>query len=250
MKKFKFQLICAFFFSLLFFSCSQKEQNISSTASSEKNSICTASELRLSEADFSKLTPKQREQRAANLKLSEFVSLKDSVYSLTISQKEAEAMGISEEMYKNALNEMKVANEAIAKCNKEGKPITLTDVKSSIQESKKKSNIVSKLTSGRASGNQYGHIETYGNTEGYDAFMPREQISNVLFYCQSNAAITPVYTCKTYIFGKWNYGTAVGCLGVETKVTVLLAACGGGLTAKLCFATTDSNGGRCNWRAV
>lgn len=47
-------------------------------------------------------------------------------------------MGISEEMYKNALNEMKVANETIAKCNKEGKPITLTDVKSSIQESKKK----------------------------------------------------------------------------------------------------------------
>ena len=33
---------------------------------------------------------------------------------------------------------MKVANEAIAKCNKEGKPITLTDVKSSTQESKKK----------------------------------------------------------------------------------------------------------------
>lgn len=250
MKKFKFQLISAFFFSLLFFSCSQKEQNISSTASSEKNTTYTASELGLSEADFSKLTPKQREQRAANLKLSEFVSLKDSVYSLTISQKEAEAMGISEEMYKNALNEMKVANETIAKCNKEGKPITLTDVKPSIQESKKKSNIVSKLTSGRASGNQYGHIETYGNTEGYDAFMPREQISNVLFYCQSNAAITPVYTCKTYIFGKWNYGTAVGCLGVETKVKVLLAASGAGLTAKLCFATTDSNGGRCNWRAV
>lgn len=250
MKKFNFQLVSAFFFSLLFFSCSQNEQNISSTASSEKNSICTASELGLSEADFSKLTPKQREQRAANIKLSEFVSLKDSVYSLTISQKEAEAMGISEEMYKNALNEMKVANEAIAKCNKEGKPITLTDVKPSIQESKKKSNIVSKLTSSRASGNQYGHIETYGNTEGYDAFMPREQISNVLFYCQSNAAITPVYTCKTYIFGKWNYGTAVGCLGVETKVKVLLAASGAGLTAKLCFATTDSNGGRCNWRAV
>lgn len=249
MKKIKFQLISAFFFSLLFLSCSQKEQNISSTASSEKNSICTASELGLSEADFSELTPKQREQRAANLKLSEFVSLKDSVYSLTISQKEAEAMGISEEMYKNALNEMKVANEAIAKCNKEGKPITLTDVKPSIQESKK-SNIVSKLTSGRASGNQYGHIETYGNTEGYDAFMPREENSNVLFYCQSNAAITPVYTCKTYIFGKWNYGTAVGCLGVETKVKVLLAASGAGLTAKLCFATTDSNGGRCNWRAV
>ena len=243
MKKIKFQLISAFFFSLLFFSCSQNEQNISSAASSEKNSICTASELGLSEADFSKLTPKQREQRAANIKLSEFVSLKDSVYSLTISQKEAEAMGISEEMYKNALNEMKVANEAIAKYNKEGKPITLTDVKPSIQESKKKSNIVSKLTSGRASGNQYGHIETYGNTEGYDAFMPREENSNVLFYCQSNAAITPVYTCKTYIFGKWNYGTAVGCLGVETKVKVLLAASGAGLTAKLCFATTDSNGG-------
>ena len=250
MKKFEFQLISAFIFSLLFFSCSQKEQNLSSTASSEKISTYTASELELSESEFSELTLKQKEQRAANLKLSEFVSLKDSVYSLTISQKEAEAMGISEEMYKNALNEMKVANETIAKCNKEGKPITLTDVKSSTQESKKKSNFVSKLTSSRALGNQYGHIETYGNTEGYDAFMPREQISKVLFNCQSNAAITPVYTCKTYIFGKWNYGTAVGCLGVETKVTVLLAASGASLTAKLCFATTDSNGGRCNWRGI
>lgn len=138
MKKIKFQLISAFFFSLLFFSCSQKEQSLSSTASSEKISTYTASELELSESEFSELTLKQKKQRAANLKLSEFVSLKDSVYSLTISQKEAEAMGISEEMYKNALNEMKVANETIAKCNREGKPITLTDVKSSTQESKKK----------------------------------------------------------------------------------------------------------------
>ena len=47
-------------------------------------------------------------------------------------------MGISEEMYKNALNEMKVTNETIAKYNKEGKPITLTDVKPSIQKSKTK----------------------------------------------------------------------------------------------------------------
>lgn len=141
MKKFEFQLISAFIFSLLFFSCSQKEQNLSSTASSEKISTYTASELELSESEFSELTLKQKEQRAANLKLSEFVSLKDSVYSLTISQKEAEAMGISEEMYKNALNEMKVANETIAKCNKEGKPITLTDVKSSTQESKKKATL-------------------------------------------------------------------------------------------------------------
>ena len=70
--------------------------------------------------------------------------------------------------------------------------------------------------------------------------MPREENSNVLFYCQSNAAITPVYTCKTYIFGKWNYGTAVGCLGVETKVKVLLAASGAGLTAKLCLACSIS----------
>ena len=50
-------------------------------------------------------------------------------------------MPLKEEMYKNALNEMKVANETIAKCNKEGKPITLTDVKSSTQESKKKATL-------------------------------------------------------------------------------------------------------------
>ena len=65
MKKNKFQLISAFFFSLLFLSCSQKEQNISSTASSEKNSICTASELGLSEADFqnSLLSKENKEQQ-------------------------------------------------------------------------------------------------------------------------------------------------------------------------------------------
>lgn len=64
-------------------------------------------------------------------------------------------------------------------------------MKNHLHKRVKKSNFVSKLTSGRSLGNQSGHIETYGNTEGYDAFMPREQNSNVLFYCQSNAAITP-----------------------------------------------------------
>lgn len=75
MKKFEFQLISAFIFSLLFFSCSQKEQSLSSTASSEKISTYTASELELSESEFSELTLKQKEQRAANLKLSEFICI-------------------------------------------------------------------------------------------------------------------------------------------------------------------------------
>ena len=62
--------------------------------------------------------------------------------------------------------------------------------------------------------------------------MPREENSNVLFYCQSNAAITPVYTCKTYIFGKWNYGIrsagyAFPPLGVPADLQSAVKKCGG-----------------------
>ena len=137
MTKFKLQLICVSIFSLTLFSCSQDEKDFPVTHS-EKNCSYTAVELGLSESEFSELSPKQRERRAANLQLSEFVSLKDSVYKLTISQEEAEAMGISSEMYAKALNEINLANETIAKSNKEGTPIILTDVKSSVQEFKQK----------------------------------------------------------------------------------------------------------------
>lgn len=251
MTKFKLQLICVSIFSLTLFSCSQDEKDFPVTHS-EKNCSYTAVELGLSESEFSELSPKQRERRAANLQLSEFVSLKDSVYKLTISQEEAEAMGISSEMYAKALNEINLANETIAKSNKEGTPIILTDVKSSVQEFKQKKRIYAPFDtrSGNNGRDQYGYIETDGNSEGNDFFMPTNQKSNVLFTCQTKVALIPVYTCKTYVFNTWNSGIATGALGTRTEVKVLHAASGSGLTAKLCFATTDSNGGRCNWRAI
>ena len=105
-------------------------------------------------------------------------------------------------------------------------------------------------TSDEGANNTENNTETDGNSEGNDFFMPTNQKSNVLFTCQTKVALIPVYTCKTYVFNTWNSGIATGALGTRTEVKVLLAASGSGLTAKLCFATTDSNGGRCNWRAI
>ncbi len=251
MKNDYLQKVAVFVFSLLFCACTQDEQALPSIAS-EKTSNYTAAELGLSETDFLELTQTQREQRGANLKLADFVSLKDSVYSLTITQKEAEAMGISSEMYTKALNDIALANETIAKSNKEGIPISITDVKLSAQEFKLKKKLYSPFDtrSGNNGTNQYGHIETDGNSEGTDFFKPTIQKSQVLFKCSSKAALTPVYTCKTYVFATWNSANAIGAIGTITQVKVKLAASGSGLTAKVCFTTSDSNGGYCNWSAL
>lgn len=95
-----------------------------------------------------------------------------------------------------------------------------------------------------------GTISTNGTEFGSDSFMPEITKTHVLFRCRTAAVLTPVYTCKTYVFGQWNSQVSTGSLFTTTEVKVLLAASGSGLTAVLNLVTTDSNGGSCNWTAI
>lgn len=89
-----------------------------------------------------------------------------------------------------------------------------------------------------------------GNEEGMDTFLPTINKIAVTFTCRTNAAIAPVYTCKTYIFGGCNVKYKAGTLFTKTNIIVPLAASGSSYSANLYFKTSDSNGGSCHWVAI
>jgi hypothetical protein len=87
---------------------------------------------------------------------------------------------------------------------------------------------------------------------GYDPEYAEEVRSNLIwapsgtgrirFSCRTNAALTPVYTCKTYSSGIWNAITKVGISITDTRIDVPLYVSNDFI--KVAFQTSDSNGGR------
>lgn len=192
-----------------------------------------------------------KDKRAAAVILSNYVSIKDSLYSLDISKEEAKKIGIDADLYISILEDLNNSNRAIKEARLQGQKISLPNVKEEYKEYRQSLQVQQAHTrSGNNGRNQYGAISTNGTEEGMDAFMPTIDKTAVKFTCRTNAAIAPVYTCKTFVFNNWNSEIKAGTLFKNTDITVKLAASGSGLTANLYFATTDSNGGSCSWVAT
>jgi hypothetical protein len=197
-------------------------------------------------------TPKNiKDKRAAAVILSNYVSIKDSLYSLDISKEDAQKIGVDADLYTSILEDLKNSNKTIKDARQQGEHISLPNIKEEYKKYKQSNKVQQTTTrSGNKGRNQYGSISTNGTEEGTDAFIPTIDKSAVKFTCRTGAAITPIYTCKTHIFGGWNSKTRAGTLFTNTIIIVKLAASGSKLTAKLYFSTTDSNGGYCNWVAI
>ena len=231
-------------------SCIQKNpNNIKTRAYSSQIEEAKALALPINEVNS---IPKEiKDKRAAAVILSNYISIKDSLYSLDISEKDAQTIGVDADLYNSVLQDLKNTNKAITEARLHGEKVSLPNVKEESKKYRMSKEVPQALTrSGNKGKNQYGYISTNGTEEGTDAFLPTSDKSSVKFTCRTNAAIAPVYTCKTFVFGGWNAKTKVGTLFTNTDVVVKLAASGSNVTAKLYYATTDSNGGSCNWVAI
>lgn len=237
-------------------SCSNDDSNIQEEKNSVKiksysSQIEEAKALALPVDEINSMPKNIKDKRAAAVILSNYVSIKDSLYSLDISKEEAQKIGVDADLYTSILEDLQNSNKAIKEARLQGKDIPLPNIKEEYKEYRQSFQVQPALTrSGNNGRDQYGSISTNGTEEGVDYFMPTIDKTSVKFTCRTNAAITPVYTCKTFVFNNWNSEVKVGSLFKNTDITVKLAASGSSLTAKLCFATTDSNGGSCSWVAT
>ena len=71
-------------------------------------------------------------------------------------------------------------------------------------------------------------------------------IKGIQFSCRANAAIIPIYNCKTYSSGAWQTKSAVGVIGTNTTIKVPLYVSNDHV--QVAFSTSDSNGGIATYR--
>ena len=75
-----------------------------------------------------------KDKRAAAVILSNYVSIKDSLYSLEISKEEALKIGIDADLYISILEDLNNSNRAIKEARLQGNKISLPNVKEEYKE--------------------------------------------------------------------------------------------------------------------
>lgn len=117
-----------------FISCT----NGSSNGQENNNSVRTrtysskteeAKALALPIDEVSSTSKKIKDRRAAAVILSNYVSIKDSLYVLEISKEDAQKLGVDTDLYMSVLQELKRTNKMIKEARQRGENITLPDVK-------------------------------------------------------------------------------------------------------------------------
>ena len=78
-----------------------------------------------------------KDKRAAAVILSNYVSIKDSLYSLEISKEEAQKIGIDADLYISILEDLNNSNRAIKEARLQGKKISVPNVKVEYKEYRK-----------------------------------------------------------------------------------------------------------------
>ncbi len=167
--------------------------------------------------------------------LAHYLELKDGKYLLNISDEIVSKIAIPAVLLESAKEEVAKTNELIAKIKSDPKHVlSLTDPKDP------KVTLLSAPT---------GTLTTNGTEEAQSGFVwASYNTAKIRFRCRSNAALTPVYTCKTYSSGSWQSKTAIGTLGSNTTVDVPLYVSNDYI--KVAFSTTDSNGGTATYEGI
>lgn len=181
-------------------------------------------------------------------KLAEHISLNDSVYTLDLSQKQAEELGISNDVYSEFHNSIINNNKIIKEINQTpNHSIELIDYKKFVL-TRKGNSLIHNLKG--INDPQSGIIVATGNDWAYGYCYPHIDKKRVDFLCSSKAAISPVMTCS---LEEWNQTTTKSKLGIfnaSVSISLKLFVSGSNVCAKLGFKTTDSNGGSALWNAV
>ena len=259
MRRFNLTILPLFFF---FVACSDQPEQ-SPIDGNLKEKVYSSMEeeakaLALPVSELNSLSKSEKRQRAAAVILADYVVLKDSSYHLNISKEYAKSIGVDGELYERVKKDLELSNKAIKDALKVGEKLDLPDIKKEAKEYKEKkdTSLLSESTRGASSlyfhlnkGRQEGRIYTYNSNIGRDYFRPALMKKVVRFTCITNAALVPVYLCGTRTFGVTYTNSKTGSLFHNTEMWVRLAASGSGISGGVFFATSDSRGGKCYWKA-
>lgn len=180
-------------------------------------------------------------ERDANRILIKYVKVDENklVY-LDISLKDARKLGIPDEFYERAVDDIRRTNEEIRKLIDEGVPVQI-DLPT----------FRSPVVSAAAGKVQYpgGSFSVNGNGPDDEAeaflWLP-DGMLGFEFMCRCNAALVCTYKCKTNSFGVTNMNSAVGSPWSNTSVSVALAA--SNTHGSVCFSCSDPNGASASYR--
>lgn len=118
-----------------------------------------AEALALPVEEVSNIPKNIKDKRAAAVILSNYVSIKDSLYSLDISKDDAQKIGIDTDLYMSVLKDLENANKAIKEARQRGENIDLPDIKKEYQKYKKTDKVSHSTTRSFNNGrNQYASI--------------------------------------------------------------------------------------------
>ncbi|WP_164110501.1 MULTISPECIES: hypothetical protein [Sphingobacterium] len=173
--------------------------------------------------------------REVSEKIYHLLRLENNRYSIDLTKEQAKGLGIPLNQYQFIINELKTTNELIAIAEKEpNNEIELFDPKTLTAE------MFQTLPS--------GVITTSDQSEGTNGFFAPHAMGKVRFRCRTNAALTPIYVCRTYSSGAWQSKTATGSLLTVTEVIVNLYVSNDNVAVG--FRTSDSNGGSAAWQGI
>lgn len=238
----------------VFSSCSQDDDLMNSTSAQTDTfslpEIQQAKELAIPINELRNLSEEVKQKRAASITLSDYIVLDGNQYRLEISEQDAQKLGVTPYFYDIINKDILATNTAIMEMLEKGEYIELCDVQA-VSKAYKKGELDLSDTSDKYSRATYpsGNITTLGQEEGKASFKTEYDHTKVLFRCRTNATATPIYCCTVTAFGVKKIGSKIGNLITTTEITVPIAASGSGIYADLTFATTDSNGGYCYWKA-
>ena len=147
-------------------SCSNDNQKIqegdnSVNIKSYSSQIEEAKALALPVDEINSIPNNIKDKRAAAVILSNYVSIKDSLYSLEISKEEAQKIGIDADLYISILEDLNNSNRAIKEARLQGKKISLPNVKEEYKEYRQSLQVQQAHTRSENNGrNYYGTIST------------------------------------------------------------------------------------------
>ena len=259
MRRFNLTILPLFFFCV---ACSDQPEQTPIDGNLKEKVYSSMEEeakaLALPVSELNSLSKSEKRQRAAAVILADYVVLKDSSYHLNISKEYAKSIGVDGESYERVKKDLELSNKAIKDARKVGEKLDLPDIKKEAKEYKEKKDTSSLSESTRAVsslyfqpnyGRQEGRIYTYNSYIGRDYFRPALMKRRVRFICITNTALVPVYFCSTRTFGVTYTNSKTGSLFHNTEMWLRLAASGNGIGGAVGFATSDSRGGKCYWKA-
>lgn len=169
-------------------------------------------------------------QKEANYLLAHNLELNGSQYYLNISKGEASLLGVPEDFFDNAMNEIQQVNEKIEELKKDSVSVTLFDPQQEL--------INSRMISYCAPS---GVLRTNSGAVQSEFYEVREGVKGIEFNCRPNASILTLVVCGVYCMGQWMSQSGTASIFSNAIIKVLLLATN--TTVSMRFETMDANGG-------